>query len=309
MDSTRSTAQHDVRPLGGVFLPHVHDSHAGERTVQHAPWQRQQLILAGQGVVVAFHRRRGRAQHHQRVLAAGAHDRHVAAVVARGFVLLVRGVVLLVHDHEPQPGQRREHGRARADHDVHFAPPDAVPLVVALARRQPAVLDGDAVPEHVAQERRHRRRQRDLRDHQQHLTPRLADQLGDPEVDLGLAAAGHAVEQRHMKAGGNTIGQGADGCRLFRCQLALLVARCRRRGGVGKGVALDLVVAPGHQAQGHQAGDDVARGAALTQLPLVEAAGRRHQVQRGPLLLRQAAVGDARAPTVPAPWPRPPAAS
>ena len=50
--------------------------------------------------------------------------------------------------------ERREHRRARADDDVDVAAADALPLVVALAVREAAVLDGDAVAERLAEDAR-----------------------------------------------------------------------------------------------------------------------------------------------------------
>ena len=49
----------------------------------------------------------------------------------------------------PMRGERREHRRARADDDVDVAAADALPLIVALAVREAAVLDGDALAERV----------------------------------------------------------------------------------------------------------------------------------------------------------------
>ncbi len=50
--------------------------------------------------------------------------------------------MLLVDDDEPNRAERREDGRAGADDHVDLAAPDAMPLIVALAIGQAAVLDG-----------------------------------------------------------------------------------------------------------------------------------------------------------------------
>jgi hypothetical protein len=86
--------------------------------------------------------------------ACRAHDRDVAPVIARALLLLVRAVVLLVHDDQAEVRRRREHRRPRADDDVDVAAADAVPLVVPLAVRQAAVLDGHALAERDAEQRR-----------------------------------------------------------------------------------------------------------------------------------------------------------
>ena len=76
--------------------------------------------------------------------------------------------MFLVYDDQARILQRREDRRARADHHVDLAAADAMPLIVALAVRQPAVLDRDGGAKPRAEERRHLRRQRNLRHEHQH---------------------------------------------------------------------------------------------------------------------------------------------
>ena len=64
-------------------------------------------------------------------------------MVARGLVLLVGRLVLLVHDDDAQVGQRREDGRPRADDDVGQAGRDLLPEAMPLGGGQAAVQDGD----------------------------------------------------------------------------------------------------------------------------------------------------------------------
>ena len=161
-------------PAAAYSLAHVDHRDAGHRPIEHALLERDQRVAAGLRVVEALERRRGRAEHRQRAGGARPHHRDVAAVVARALLLLVGAVVLLVHDDQPEAPDRREHRRPRADDHVDVAAADAVPLVVALAVRQPAVLDRDAVAEHGAEGAGHRRRQRDLRHQQQHAPARPA---------------------------------------------------------------------------------------------------------------------------------------
>ena len=108
--------------------------------------------------------------------------------------------MLLVHDDQAQPSERREHRGARADDEVHVAAADPVPLIVTLAVGERAVLNRHAIAERAAEQRRHRRRQRDLRDQQQHLPASALDRLRQAQIDLGLAAAGDAVQQRGPEA-------------------------------------------------------------------------------------------------------------
>ena len=127
------------------------------------------------------------------------HDRDVTAVIARALLLLVRSVVLLVDDDQTHACERREHRRARADHDVHVSPPDPLPSVVALAVGEAAVQDRDLPAEGLAEQGGGRRSQRDLRHEHQHLPARVANGGGEPDEKLGFAASGHAVEERHAK--------------------------------------------------------------------------------------------------------------
>ena len=53
--------------------------------------------------------------------------------------------MLLVHDDQAEPVERREHRRSRADNQVHGALPHAVPLIVALAVGETAVLNRHAM--------------------------------------------------------------------------------------------------------------------------------------------------------------------
>ena len=74
---------------------------------------------------------------------------------------------------------------------------NTLPLVVPLAVGEAAVLDGDAFAERRAEQRDERRRQRDLRHHQEHLLAAFAHVLRQSQVQLGLAASCHTMEQRH----------------------------------------------------------------------------------------------------------------
>ena len=74
----------------------------------------------------------------------------------------------------------------------------AAPLVVALADAELGVHHRDLVAEALLEARRRLRRQRDLRHHHDRRAS-LGERLGDgPQVDLGLARAGDAVEQQRI---------------------------------------------------------------------------------------------------------------
>ena len=103
--------------------------------------------------------------------------------------------MLLVDDDQPEPAQRREDRRARADDDPRLAARDPLALVAALGVRQPRMEQGDALAEAGAEAAERLRSERDLRhEHDRAETPLEPGGAG-LEVHLGLAAARGAVEE------------------------------------------------------------------------------------------------------------------
>src|SRR5438067_1512799 len=101
------------------------------------------LVPPALGVGARLERRGRRTEQRDRAFHPGADDGDVASVIARRLVLLVRAVVFLVDDDEAEVLDGREYGRSRADDDRDIAAPNAVPLIVTLTGRQPAVLNCD----------------------------------------------------------------------------------------------------------------------------------------------------------------------
>ena len=196
-------------------------------------------VAAGVGVVPALQRRRRRAEQHQHVLVAAAPDRQVARRVARAFLLLVRGVVLLVDDDQAEPRQRREHRQPGAEHDVGraaCAPPasgaGAAPASGRCAGRPPRrpgkrsakratscgvrLISGTSTSA---------------------WRPRASAPAGGAQVDLGLAAAGGAVQQhrprlgRRHRLGDALAGLGLGRRQRRRLQSAAPAPRLRRAAG------------------------------------------------------------------------------
>ncbi len=130
-----------------------------------------------------------------RSLERGPLGRDRPRVVARVGLLLVGRVVLLVDADQAEPGQRREDRGARADHDRRLAGSDPLALVTALCVGQRRVQDGHPVAEPRAKAPHGLRRERDLGDEDDHAQPAAQRLAGRLEVDLGLPAAGGAVEQ------------------------------------------------------------------------------------------------------------------
>ena len=135
-----------------------------------------------------------------------------------------------------------------------------MPLIVALAIGQRAVLDGHAIPEYTAKERSHGWRERDFRDQEQSLTSCAQCVIGEPQIELGLAAPGDTMEERDSEI--TRVGQRRE---LPEC-LGLLLCQHPVGGRLrtGRGCTLERVALGGLVPQydepaRHQAADDVRR--------------------------------------------------
>ncbi|MNT47606.1 hypothetical protein D3C72_1843370 [compost metagenome] len=104
------------------LLVHVHAPHAGQGARANPAGHVQPHVAAALGVlgrgraagVPALQRRGGRAQQNLGALLAPAPDGQIARGVARAFLLLVAGVVLLVDHDDFQAGQAGKNRHARA---------------------------------------------------------------------------------------------------------------------------------------------------------------------------------------------------
>ncbi len=108
--------------------------------------------------------------------------------------------MLLVDDHQAEVGERGEHGRARAHADPRLAVAQAPPLVEALAEPELRVEDRDAIAEALLEAARGLGGERDLGHHHDRRAPLVERRLRGAQVDLGLAAPGHPVQQQRLVA-------------------------------------------------------------------------------------------------------------
>ena len=148
--------------------------------------------------MVGFERRRRGAEKRDRVFEFGADDGDVAAVVARRFFLLVAGFLFFIDDDEAEIFERRENGGARADDDAGFAVADAPPFAGALYVAERGVKNGDAFEaraEPGAALTTNPQSERNFRDENDGGFSARERFLHGAHVDLGLAAAGDAVEE------------------------------------------------------------------------------------------------------------------
>ena len=192
-----------AQALGRARQPaHVDQADRRPGRAADALGQGDAAIAAGFGALPGLERRRRRSEQHRDALAPAAPDREVARRVARTFLLLVRRVVLLVDDDQAEPRQRGEHRQAGAEHQVGQTELRRQPAAQPLRRRQPAVQGDDAPAGEAAREALDQlRREVDLGHQHQRLPAGAEHLLGRAQIDLGLAAAGDAVQQRRAGIG------------------------------------------------------------------------------------------------------------
>ena len=137
-----------------------------------------------------------------------------ARVVAESLLVLVGGVVLLVdHDHAELLERGEERG-ARAHRDRRVAAAQALPLGEALGGPESAVQHRQSVAEARAQAAEDLVGQGDLGNQHQGLPPDAKGVGHRAQVDLGLAASGHAVEQEGLGCGARSPRHRSRGMRL-----------------------------------------------------------------------------------------------
>ena len=105
--------------------------------------------------------------------------------------------MLLVQHDQPQLGDGGEDGGAGADHDARLAGLYPPPLIMPLAQRQRRMQHGHLVRAKTRFEQvQHLRRQPDLRQQDQRITPQRQCLRDGVQIDLRLARAGDAVQQQ-----------------------------------------------------------------------------------------------------------------
>ena len=120
--------------------------------------------------------------------------------------------MLLVDDHQPQPRHRGEDRQPRAQHQVGAPQVRQQPVAQPLRRRQATVQADHQVARKAFGEARFELwREVDFGHQHQRLPALLQRRLGGPQVDLGLAAAGDAVQQHRLVGRADR----RQGCRLF----------------------------------------------------------------------------------------------
>lgn len=103
------------------------------------------LVLAGESVLVAFEGGCGGSEEDGAFLKAAADNGEVAGVVLGWVFLLVSWFVFFIDNDESEIGKRGEDGRASSDNDTCFSGPDTVPFVEAFALGKVGVKNGNFI--------------------------------------------------------------------------------------------------------------------------------------------------------------------
>ena len=180
----------------GVAMRREHDRRRFRRR-DGATFEHELRITSALRLMDRLERRRRAAEHDRDAALAGPPDRDVAPVIAHAFLLLERRVVLLVDDDETEPRHRREHGETRPEHEVGLPQRGGGPMTATESCGKPAVQRHRAPSRQRARDALLKlRRQIDLRHQQQRLAARIDASGRRREIDLRLAAACDAVQQK-----------------------------------------------------------------------------------------------------------------
>ncbi len=162
----------------------------------------------------------------------GAPDRDVPAVIVNTVLLLERRVVFLVDDQEGQPRKGREHREPRPEHQIGFSCCGCAPIARAFARRKSTVQrHGPPTGKRLRDALLELRRQVDLGNEDQRLAAGGDAVRRGRQINLGLPAARHALQQERCVASAR-----CDDC--FDCALligveARLRSGCRMSDAIG----------------------------------------------------------------------------
>ena len=232
-------------------------------------------VAAGLDVGHRLQARRGRDQHRRRRAEPRAHHRHVAGVVDDAFLLLERGLVLLVDHDQAEIGERQEQRRARADHHRRRRrrPPRARSIRRTREDRSECQTAG-ATPKRRSNRSSHCEDSA-ISGSSTSAWRSCAQAFGDGlQIDLGLARAGDAVEQGDGEAARrDRLAQRGGGGLPGRA-----TARCRD--GSGSGMANGA-------CSGSSAGTSSPPSAMPRITPAPTAGGARQVRRAARLVLRQ----------------------
>jgi len=130
----------------------------------------------------------------------GAHDRDVACRVTKAVLLLVRSVVFLVDDDQPEARQRSEYRRTRAEHDRCLTGARHRPGARAFAIAQTGMQYGERDRKARTKTRHQLRGESNLRHQYQCRAAARQHPRDCLQIHFGFAASGYAMQQERLKA-------------------------------------------------------------------------------------------------------------
>ena len=165
-----------------------------------------------------FQRRRRRTEDQRNAESSGPPIGHVAGVVARGFVLFERAVVLFVQYDQAEIGRRCKNRAASADDDLDIAGGNLLPVPGPLGGGQMRMQYRDAIKP-GAESLPRLRGQADFGNQHDRLPTKLNHFLNRANVDFGFAAAGDPVHQESsMRVRFDVLADGLSASFLFRIE-------------------------------------------------------------------------------------------
>ncbi len=179
------------------FVAEIDRANHRHRPIENPPRHLDQPKFSLLGAIPAFQRRRSRAKHQRNLLRFGPPERDLAGMIARRRFLLEGGLMLLVEHDQPQVRRRGKNGAPRADDDLHLAARDPLPMPVPLRLAQMAVQHGHLI-EAGAEPLAGLRGEADFGHEHDRLPTEPHDLLNRLDVDLGLAAPRHAVNENRL---------------------------------------------------------------------------------------------------------------
>src|SRR5208282_3257588 len=179
--------------IAGMSLQ-VDERHLWRTCRTRALGQRDARVAALCDIFERFQRRCRRAQYDGYGGALGSQHREIARRVAKSLLLLVGGIMLLVDHDQRELWQGRKHGGARADDDAGLTVMRGPPGVTPQRSGESRVQYREAGPEAALKSIHELRRQGNFRDQHERLSAAANRSFDDAQVNLGLAAAGDAVQ-------------------------------------------------------------------------------------------------------------------
>ena len=142
-----------------------------------------------------FNRRSGGAQNQQGPVPGAKVLGNVPCVIPGRIFRVVAALLLFVQDDDTQVLQRGKDGGAGAQHHTNLPTPDTLPLIIALRHTKSAVEHGHILSKIGGKFPHHLGCQHNLRHQDNGGSPLGQYLLNQLQIDLGLSAAGNALQQ------------------------------------------------------------------------------------------------------------------